>query len=179
MAKLRAELDSSLTTEDTMAPWSKVKRMTYLRACINESMRLSPPVATDLLRTTPSDRCYVIAGEVVPPNTNVSISAYTAHRDPSIFTDPEAFRPERWLTASESLLKEMLAVYIPFSTGARACIGRNVALLMQLVFIGTVVHRYDFALPGSSWTLQWEEYFNIWPNELPLKIWRRQDENSH
>lgn len=174
MVKLRSELDNSLAADDVIAPWSKIKRMPYLRACINESMRLSPPVAADLPRLTPPDRSYIVAGEIIPPNTNVSISAYTAHRDPTIFTDPEVFDPERWLTTSESQSREMLAAYIPFSAGTRACIGRNVALLMQLVFIATVVHRYDFALPHSSWTLEWEGCFNIWPKELPLKIWRRQ-----
>ncbi|KAJ6787404.1 hypothetical protein PWT90_04804 [Aphanocladium album] len=173
LARLRNELDSSLTREDVIAPWPKIKRFAYLRACINESMRLSPPVATDLLRVTPSDRSYVIAGEVIPPNTNVSISAYTAHRDPSIFTNPEAFNPDRWLSTGEEQRREMLAVYIPFSTGTRACIGRNVALLVQLVYIATVVHRYDFALPSPDWTMEWEDYFNLWPKELPLKIWRR------
>lgn len=173
MAKLRAELDASLTPEDTVAPWSKVKKMPYLRACIDESMRLSPPVATDLLRTTPPDRPCTIAGEVVPPNTNVSISAYTAHRDPDIFPEPEAFIPERWLKTGDDRLRRMLEVYIPFSAGSRACIGRSVALLMQVIYIATVLYRYDFALPSPDWEMKWVDYFNLWPVELPLKIWRR------
>ncbi|TQW00323.1 Cytochrome P450 [Cordyceps javanica] len=175
LARLRGELDESLTEDDAVAPWSKVKRMTYLRACVKESLRLSPPVASDLPRTTPRDRAYVVAGEAVPPGTDVSISAYTAHRDPAIFVDPEAFCPDRWIiTADAERLRDMTAAYIPFSTGARACVGRNLALLMQLVFVATVVHRYDFALPSPDWTVEWEECFTLWPRELPLKISKRQ-----
>ncbi|KAJ3498384.1 hypothetical protein NLG97_g1166 [Lecanicillium saksenae] len=156
MVRLRDELDSSLIAEDIIAPWSKVKRMRYLRACINESMRLSPPVATDLLRVTPPDRSYMIAGELVPPNTNFSISAYAAHRDPRIFTDPEAFNPNRWLSTNGDQLREILS----------------------LVYIATIVHRYNFALPSQDWTMEWEDSLNLWPKELPLKIWRRELQNN-
>ena len=51
-------------------------------------MRLSSPVATDLVRRTPSQGT-TIDGQMVPGNTTVSISAYTAHRDPMVFPDPE------------------------------------------------------------------------------------------
>ncbi|KAK6210103.1 cytochrome P450 oxidoreductase [Colletotrichum tabaci] len=115
--KLREELDEALGTDDVIAPWSKVKRLPYLRAFIDESMRLSPPVATDLIRKTPPDRSYMVAGELIPPDTSVSISAYTAHRDPEHFPDPEAWKPERWLMKGDGKLRDMLAIYNPFSAG--------------------------------------------------------------
>lgn len=136
-------------------------------------MRLSPPVATDLVRKTPPDKHYQIDTETVPGNTVVSISAFTAHRDPEIFPDPEAFKPERWLIKGDERLKNMLAAYIPFSAGSRGCIGRNVTILMQMVYLVTLVHRYEFALPSLDWEMQWTDYFNLWPNELPLKVWKR------
>ncbi|KAH7316925.1 cytochrome P450 CYP5280A1P [Stachybotrys elegans] len=174
MRKLREELDEALSPENVVAPWSKMKKLPYLRACIDESMRLSPPVATDLLRKTPSDRSYMVAGELIPPDTNVSISAYTAHRDPEYFPDPEAWKPERWLMNGDEKLRNMLAIYNPFSAGGRACIGRHEATLMQVVCIGTLIYRYDFALPSPDFEMQWTDYFNLWPVELRLKVWRRQ-----
>lgn len=178
MARLRAELDSVLTQDDVVAPWSKVKSLAYLRACVDESMRLSPPVAGNLLRKTPPGRPHNIAGEVVPGDTVVSISAYTAHRDPDIFPEPEEFKPERWLIKGDDRLTNMLAVYIPFSAGSRACIGRNVTILMQVIFLASLVHRYKFALPNPEWEMKWVDYFNLWPVELPLKVWKREDEVS-
>lgn len=173
LVKLRQELDSALSPADHVAPWAKVKNLPYLRACIDESMRLSPPVATDLARRTPPQGTK-IDDQMVPGNTVVSISAYTAHRDPEVFPDPEEYRPERWLIKGDDRLKAMLAVYIPFTTGSRGCIGRNVTILMQMVFISTLCHRYEFALPSRDWELTWEDYFNLWPVELPMKIWRRE-----
>lgn len=172
LQKLREELDSALSSTDTVAPWSKVRNLDYLRACINESMRLSPPVATDLVRRTPPEG-VTIDNRVVPGDTAVSISAYTAHRDPTVFQEPEAFRPERWLARGDGRLNDMLAGFIPFSAGSRSCIGRNVTTLEQQVFLATLCRRYEFALPCPGWEMEWEEYFNLWPVKLPLKIWRR------
>lgn len=178
MRKLREELDEALGTDEVIAPWSKMKRLPYLRACIDESMRLSPPVATDLIRKTPPDRSYMVAGELIPPDTSVSISAYTAHRDPEYFPDPEAWKPERWLMKGDGKLRDMLAIYNPFSAGGRACIGRNTAILVQVVCLGTLIHRYDFALPDPDFEMEWIDYFNLWPVELRLKVWRRQPDTA-
>ncbi|KAK0630319.1 cytochrome P450 CYP5280A1P [Bombardia bombarda] len=177
MTRLKAELDAALLPADEVATWAKTKSLPYLRACIDESMRLSPPVATDLARRTPPGQSHVVDGCLIPGDTNVSISSFTAHRDPDIFPDPEAFKPERWLVAEgedREKLREMLTVYMPFSAGSRSCIGRNVAMLVQNVFVATLVHNYEFALTSPDWEFTWVDYFNLWPDELPLKIWKRE-----
>ncbi|KAF2638392.1 cytochrome P450 CYP5280A1P [Massarina eburnea CBS 473.64] len=172
LGRLREELDDALGHSDGTAPWSKVRNLEYLKACIDESMRLLPPVATDLLRKTAPEGLKVDT-EMVPGNTIVSVSAYSAHRDPDVFDDPETFRPERWLIRGEDKLKEMRAVYIPFSLGTRACIGRNITTVLQTIFLSTLIKRYEFALPNPDWEMEFEEYFNLWPIQLPLRIWRR------
>ncbi|KAI1323176.1 benzoate 4-monooxygenase cytochrome P450 [Xylariaceae sp. FL0255] len=173
LTQLRAELDSVLSPKDSIAPWAKVRSLPYLRACIDEAMRLAPPVATELIRRTPPDASILIDGEIIPPDTSVSIAAYTAHRDPSVFPDPEVYNPSRWLAKGSDDLRAMLAVFIPFSTGTRGCIGRNVSILMQAVCIATLVYHYDFSLPHEAWEMVFEEWFNLWPLKLPLKVWRR------
>lgn len=170
LVKLREELDVALTPEDAVAPWGKVKSLPYLRACIDEALRLAPPVAANLIRRTPPGASTVIDGEVIPPNTNVSISAYTAHRDPTVFEDAEEYEPERWLAKGSDRLKDMLAVFIPFSAGTRGCIGRNVSALLQMVCVATLVYHYDFELPEQDWEMEFEEWFNLWPLRLPLKV---------
>ncbi|KAF2161904.1 hypothetical protein M409DRAFT_69435 [Zasmidium cellare ATCC 36951] len=174
LVKLREELDAALITEDTVAPWEKVKSLPYLRACIDEALRLSPPVAANLIRRTPPGTSTVIDGEVIPPNTNVSISAYTAHRDPTVFEEPERYEPERWLAKGSDRLKEMLAVFIPFSAGTRGCIGRNISALMQMTCVATLVFWYEFELEEEGWEMEFEEWFNLWPLRLPMRARRRE-----
>ncbi|KAL9067843.1 MAG: hypothetical protein Q9157_006676 [Trypethelium eluteriae] len=151
-------------------PWyDAVKQNAYLRACLDESLRLLPPVSAGLQRKTPPGGSSV-GGKWIAGNTLVSTSAYIAHRNPEVFPDPEAFLPERWLKDDAN---EMQKYFIAFSAGARGCIGRNLTYLEQTVLLATLVRRYDFALPDPNWEMRWEEMFNFWPHSLPVIICRR------
>ena len=102
-----------------------------------------PPSTFGLPRRTPPEGAPIL-GDFVPGETSVSISAYVAHRDPKVFSEPEEYRPERWLGDDA---KDLQAAFISFSTGARGCIGRNISYLEQTVLLASVVHRFEFALP--------------------------------
>ncbi|KIW31689.1 uncharacterized protein PV07_03294 [Cladophialophora immunda] len=169
LAKLQKELDQSLGQQDAIPSYGAVKNLPYLRACLDESLRLSPPVSFGLERKTPPEGT-TIAGQWVAGNTLVSVPAYTAHRDPVVFPEPDKFVPERWLVDGA---KEIQKYFISFSAGARGCIGRNITYIEQFMLIATLVQRYDLALPYKDWELTWEERFNLWPCALPLRISRR------
>lgn len=84
-----------------------------------------------------------VLGQTFLPGTVISVPAYTLHHSQDIWgADAEDFRPERWEDASEQMMK----AFIPFSTGPRACIGRNLAKTELLNFIATVFWRYDVVL---------------------------------
>jgi cytochrome P450 len=168
MAKLRAELDSVDSDEDIF-PYEKVKNLPYLKACLDESLRLHPPTGAGMPRLTPPEGMTIL-GEYIPGNTTVSIAAYTAHRDPKVWHHPDEYLPERWL---EEDAKDLQKYYIPFSAGGRGCIGRNISYLEQQVLIGTLCKRYNFAFKHPDWELEQVEGLNKWPGPMPLKIWRR------
>lgn len=173
--KLREEV-ASIFTGDQVASYAKVKSLPYLKACLDESLRLSPPVPRGLERKTPPQGME-IAGEQIAGGITVSVAAYIAHRDPNLFPEPDSYVPERWLDESEDS-KGMRAAFIPFTTGSRACLGRNITMMEQQILIATLVHRYEFALASPDWELDWEEGFNLWPAQMPLKIWRRDISNQ-
>lgn len=62
-------------------------------------------------------------GFKVPKGVNAVIIPYALHRDPRFFPEPEEFRPERFL--SENSSGRPPYAYIPFSAGARNCIGKK------------------------------------------------------
>lgn len=169
LAKLREEVDAVLDPSDVVAPYDKVRHLPYLRACLDESLRLYPPTSFGLPRRTPPEGIPIL-GEYVAGNTSVSISSYVAHRDERVFPEPEVYRPERWLGEDS---KDLQGAFLPFSTGARGCIGRNISYLEQTVLLSSVVHRYDFALPNPDWEPTRWETFNLSPGPMPLKAWRR------
>ncbi|TKA70335.1 hypothetical protein B0A49_04027 [Cryomyces minteri] len=170
LARLRAEIDAVLEPDEVVAPYDKVKHLPYLRACLDESLRITPPTTFGLPRRTPAAGAPIL-GDFIPGDTTVSMSAYVAHRDERIFPDAETYKPERWLADNA---KEMQPYFISFSAGARGCIGRNISYLEQTVLLASVVHRYDFALPHPDWQPERWETMNLGPGPMPLKVWRRE-----
>ena len=110
LKKLQEEVDNALDDE-IVAPYETVKYLPYLRACIDEGLGMFPPISSPLYRRTPPEGMTIL-GEFVPGNTSVSMGAYVAHRDPTVFIEPESYKPERWLGEAG---KELQPYFIPFS----------------------------------------------------------------
>lgn len=170
LQKLREEVDNALEEDEVVAPYDKVRNLPYLRACLDESLRLVPPTSAGLARRTPREGAQIL-DQWIPGDTGVSMTIYAAHRDEAVFPDPEEFRPSRWLDPEDR--KKLQPFFIPFSTGSRGCIGRNISYLEQAVVVASLVHRYDFAFPSPDWQVKRHEAFNILVGEMPMKIWRR------
>lgn len=169
LSRLREELDEVLDEDEVVAPYAKVKHLPYLRACIDESLRMLPPVIFGLPRRTPADGA-VILNDYVAGDTSVSMSAYVVHHQESVFEDHETYKPERWLGEDG---KSLQSYFVPFSTGARGCIGRNISYLEQTVLLASLMHRFEFALPSHDWNPPVRETTNLSPGPMPVKIWKR------
>jgi cytochrome P450 len=175
LEKLRSEIDAVLGDQTTAASYDQVKDLKYLRACIDESMRLRPPTSLGLPRETPPQGA-TIAGYEIAGNVTVSVPTYTFHRNAKLFKDPDTFYPERWLDDQEGPL---LRKYVmPFSQGPRACIGRNLAYLEQQILIATLVHRYEYQFQRPDFVLPTIERFNANPADMYLKMWKRELNNA-
>lgn len=166
---LRRELDNALDTDEQIAPYDKVKHLTYLRACLDESLRITPPVSHPLVRQTPPEGA-TIRGEFLPGGTTVSLSAYVAHRDPKMFPEPETYLPERWLGEAG---KELGPYFVAFTTGPRGCIGRNISYLEQTVLVATMVHQFEFELADRDFVPQRFEHNACFLTDLPMVFRRR------
>ena len=170
LSKLQEEVSSVLDPDEIVAPYDKIRHLPYLRACIDEALRLYPPVSMNLPRRTPPEGANIL-GDYIPGDTSVSISAYVVHRDPVVFPEPEAYQPERWLGEKG---KDLQPYFVAFSAGARGCIGRNISYLEQTVLLASLVNRFQFALPSPSWEPAIRETTNLNSGPMPLKIWRRE-----
>ena len=100
--------DSSLNGSELL-DLNKLLPLPYLSACISEALRLASPVSGRLPRLSPSPSAAKQGGPTslsyknynFPEGTAVSMHQRTIHYDPSIFPEPEVFRPERWLKKKE------------------------------------------------------------------------------
>ena len=174
MDKLREELDPIMASQsDGAAGFDAVKDLKYLKATLDEAMRRRPPVSQGLPREVPKGGA-TIAGHFVPAGVSVSVPAFSIHHDPTLFKDPYAFKPERWLEAEGQEKKVMTENFIPFSSGPRACIGRNLAYFEQQILVATLVHRYNFEMITPDYELPVVERLNANPDQFWVKVSRRE-----
>ncbi|EOD52812.1 putative benzoate 4-monooxygenase cytochrome p450 protein [Neofusicoccum parvum UCRNP2] len=128
--KLASEVRATFESATEIRSGAKLTSCRYLRACIDEAMRVSPPVATTLWREVCGAEGLVVDGLLLPPGTDVGVSPYALHHNEQLFPDSFAFRPERWLVSpdnSTAVVERARAAFSAFSVGPRACAGRNVA----------------------------------------------------
>lgn len=105
------------------------------RATILEATRLYPP--TWLIRRT-STMPVELGGYDFPAGHNFLISPWVLHRDPSLFEDPLAFRPCRWLNGSADP-RHLLT----FGRGLHRCPGRDASFVVLDAVVGAVLDEHD------------------------------------
>ena len=75
-----------------------------LHATLMETPRFYPPLAGGLARVSPDHPVTLCGYPGIPPGARVSARCYCLHRNPEVFSEPETWRPDRWLTADGSRL---------------------------------------------------------------------------
>ncbi|CAG2117895.1 unnamed protein product [Medioppia subpectinata] len=142
--KCHQELDAVLNAsaddwvgERRMISMNELREMKYLEACIKEALRLYPSVPF-VGRHLNEDT--TINGYAVPAGVTCLVFLYQVHRDPQCFPQPEVYRPERFLDNSH-MTRHPFA-FVPFSAGARNCIGQKFALLEEKTILATILRNY-------------------------------------
>ncbi|KAI1307665.1 Cytochrome P450 4c3 [Halotydeus destructor] len=114
-----------------------LSRLTYLEMTIKESMRLSPSVPKMLRKLVEP---IEINGHVIPKNVSVYMLIHLLHRDAQYFPEPDKFDPERF--SPDRAHKIPPFAYIPFSSGARNCIGQKFAMNEMKIIVAHIVRRF-------------------------------------
>ncbi|KAJ9663932.1 hypothetical protein H2201_005414 [Coniosporium apollinis] len=125
-----------------------VVELPVLNAVVNESLRVHPAAPASLPRETPPGG-RILNNCFIPENTVVSMQCYTTQHDPTIYTDPDIWDPERWLSPSV-LSFEWKELFMPFSKGLQACPGRNLALMKLKLVTAFLVDRYKVAVAPET-----------------------------
>lgn len=109
---------------------------TYLMATVNEVLRLRPSIPQIILREVMKP--IEIGGVRFEPGMHLWASAYLMHRDPALYSDAEAFRPERFLDT-----KPGTYTWIPFGGGRIRCLGASIALIEMKNVFREVLAKYE------------------------------------
>jgi len=165
--------------------FSQMSHMPFLNACINEALRLFPPVLSGGQRSAIHGK--LIGPYYVPEGNNVSVHTYSLHRNPRYFFPlSNSFWPDRWLPKSDRHHPSFLtakdsepfihdtAAFIPFSFGPANCAGKNLALLELRGLVCFMVQTFNFKVKAGFRLESWEEniadFFVIKKPALPVVV---------
>lgn len=129
---------------------SQLSQCSFLRACIDEAMRLSPSAPGALWREAEDDG-IIVDNEYIPKGMDVATCIYSLHHNPECYPEPFSFRPERWLLNDPSGapyrgIVSPHAAFTPFSIGSRSCIGKGLAYVELTLTLAYFLWSFDFEI---------------------------------
>jgi cytochrome P450 len=127
--KLIREIRSRFSSLSEIQTGPQLAQCHYLRACIDESMRMSPPISSTLWGEVRSGG-IVIDGEYIPEGVDVGVSLYALHHNERISPDSYKFMPDCWIESDQNnkeVIERIRQSFSVFSIGTRACAGKTMA----------------------------------------------------
>jgi len=136
-----AEVRSTFASPEDIRIGSKLASCTYLRACIEETLRMSPPTGSAPWREV-CDGGATIAGQFIPAGCDVGVGIYAIHHNSAFHSEPFTFWPDRFLSGEDTVVSRQ--AFMPFSFGTRGCIGKGLAMNEIMLTMASVLWLCDF-----------------------------------
>ncbi|NEU11709.1 cytochrome P450 [Methylobacterium sp. BTF04] len=116
----------------------------FTKAVMEETMRLFPPVPFMSRTAIADDRIGRIK---IPRGSLVMVAPYVLHRHSTLWDDPAAFVPDRFLGENRAAIPRFS--YLPFGAGPRVCIGQSFSLQEAVTVLAHIVRATRFTLAAD------------------------------
>ncbi|KAJ9564025.1 hypothetical protein OSB04_009185 [Centaurea solstitialis] len=146
MVKARSELKEFAGKDGMIIQESDIGKLPYLEAVVKETFRLHPPTPLLLPHKALSD--VEIGGYVVPKDAQVLCNVWAIGRDPTVWSDPHEFMPERFLDVDIDYRGQYFEL-IPFGSGRRICPGLPLGHRMLHLMLASLILKFDWELEGG------------------------------
>ncbi|KAM3289093.1 hypothetical protein P3S67_017380 [Capsicum chacoense] len=128
---------------------SDIKDLVYFQAVVKETLRLYPPAP--LLAPHESVEDCIVQGYHIPKGTRLWVNTMKLHRDPKIWSNPDTFDPERFLTSQAVVdVRGQQYEFIPFGSARRSCLGITYATQVTHLAIAYLLQGFDFRTPSDE-----------------------------
>lgn len=157
LAKVYAEVRSAFTEVEEIVSGTRLNELGYLKACIDEALRLAPAVPGAPPREV-MEGGAVVDGVFLPAGTDCGTPVYSIHRQEQYYRLPEEYIPERWIegatcaslgaswTTSKEEIETARRAFCPFSIGPRGCIGKSMAFMEMRLTLARLFFLFDMSL---------------------------------
>ena len=154
LALVEEEVCTSFRALEDIRIGTTLSSCRYLFACIDESMRLSPPVPGLLPREVLQGGLDV-DGLHLPKGADVGVPIYALHHHEKYFPDPWTFKPSRWIAGQNGMTEEDVklarSAFSVFGYGRTSCVGKHLAYQELALTLGRLLWTYEWRLePGSG-----------------------------
>lgn len=122
MTRLVTEVRAAFA-DDEQITIETLAALPYFNACLQEGLRMYPPVPSALPRRAPEGGAYV-SGHWIPAGTVVAVTHFAAYHSKDNWYMPDSYIPERWLGNDERFANDDHSSFEPFSFGPRNCLGK-------------------------------------------------------
>ena len=169
ISKAREEIDSVIGNSEFTH--DHLESLPYCAGIVRETLRLSAAAPGFNIEPLPETKGPVLLGGgkyEVPAKQTMIIVLHGVNRDPNIFEEPEAFRPERMVGEAFEKLPEGAKKW--FGNGKRVCYGKNHAWMWNMITLVALLKDVDFEMADPSYQLKQDGWFNLRPVGFNIKV---------
>ncbi|KAI0030871.1 cytochrome P450 [Vararia minispora EC-137] len=152
--KVQTEFDN-VVGRDRMPTFADEAYLPYFSAWIKEVLRRWPVAPAAAPHSVSRDDYF--EGHRIPKGTTVFANLSTMLKDPAMFSEPEAFIPERFIAEKDDDLSGRLRDFtLPFGFGRRQCPGIHVAsqsifiVMARLLWTFNIIPAKDASAPDPD-----------------------------
>jgi cytochrome P450 len=171
LVRARDEIDAVIG--DGPFTQDHVSQLHYVAGLVRETLRLScaaPGFNIEPIPKPGDESPVLLAGGKyqVAHNQPMIIVLAGVNRDPAVFDEPLAFRPERMV--GEAFERLPAGVKKWFGNGKRECIGKHWAWEFLVVVMAKLIREVDFEAVDPAYQLKQDGWFNIRPVDFYVKV---------
>ncbi|XVE55975.1 hypothetical protein DITRI_Ditri03aG0200500 [Diplodiscus trichospermus] len=148
LRKAQHELDTYVG-KDRLVQESDIKNLVYLQAIVKETTRLYPAAPLAVPHESMED-CNT-GGYFIPAGTRLLVNLSKLQRDPKVWSNPDEFQPERFLTNYKHFdVRGQNYELVPFGSGRRICPGISFALQVLQLSLATLLQSFEITTPSDE-----------------------------
>lgn len=149
-------------------------KLPYVMAFIYEVMRYTSFVPVTIPHSTTTDTS--IKGYTILKDTVIFINQWSINHDPTMWSHPETFNPDRFLDQDGSLNKDLASTVLIFSMGKRRCIGEELSKMQLFLFTALLAHQCHITSdPARPPQLDYLYGLTLKPNAFYMALTLRED----